>query len=893
MTDPLRWQKLQALFLEARALSDEERDVLLDEHARNSPELVEEVRSLLESDARPGVMDALAPRLTALSRVLKEPVPVRVGAYRIVTEVGRGGMGVVYLGERADGQFRQQVAIKLVETADAGDPLHQRFLAERQMLAGLIHPNIARLLDGGITEDGRPYIAMEYVDGLPITTYCDTHLLDIPARLRLFADVCAAVQHAHQNLIVHRDLKPSNILVSNDGRVHLLDFGIAKLIDPSPATVQAPLTRSEFRLMTPEYASPEQIRGEALTTASDIYSLGVLLYELIAGRRPYRLLAGTPGEIAAAVCEQEVERPSVRARRLDTVDNTTGPEITAHRRGTAVDRLARQLQGDLDSIVLMAMRKEPDRRYASADMLRQDIERHLAGVPVIAHRDSRRYRLTKFVRRHWIEVAAVTVVLVTLLTGLSVAMRESRRASLERDRAEQALAESEGVTNFLLELWQTGEPGAAPPTQLSALDLLQRGALRANELSSQPIVHARLLDVIGQMSLSLGQLDEAQRQLEQAVAIRRATLGERSLDLATSLIHLSWVHRSRADYEPARAMVAEALSIRQRALPPNHPDIADALYELGWLNFGPEQERLYRESVAIMNATVGDYENRVTVLQALSTNLRRQGRLTEAVDAAREGLRIAELAFGPEHHTTGYAMIHVADHVNDIEQDAVTAERLYRRGLELMERHFGANSTRLIHGLRSLAGLLGERDDREAEQLIRRTLAIRQSATGPEHAQVADEMQMLAGELARQKRFVEAEALARQALDLSLRTLGPDHPVIPNARLPFLAEMFELNGRPAEADRTYYSALERTPLDGVVPGQMHRSYGLLLLRRGDYQRAEEQLLQSLVQLEQAYLGSAHPNVQETKRALMELYRQWGKPELVERYRVPPGRYVPY
>jgi tetratricopeptide (TPR) repeat protein len=526
-------------------------------------------------------------------------------------------------------------------------------------------------------------------------------------------------------------------------------------------------------------------------------------------------------------------------------------------------------------------------------MLRQDIERHLAGVPVLAHRDSRRYRLTKFVRRHWVEVAAVAVVLVTLLTGLSVAMRESRRASLERDRAEQALAESEGVTNFLLELWQTGEPGDASPTQLSALDLLQRGALRANELSSQPIVHARLLDVIGQMSLYLGQLDEAQRQLEQAVAIRRVTLGERSLDLATSLIHLSWVHRARADYEPARAMVAEALSIRQRALPPNHPDIADALYELGWLNFGPEQERLYRESLAIMDGTDADAENRVTVLQALSTNLRRQGRLTEAVDAAREGLRIAELAFGPEHHATGYAMIHVADHVNDIEQDAMTAERLYRRGLELMERHFGANSTRLIHGLRSLASLLGEREDPEAEQLIRRTLAIRQSATGPEHAQVADEMQMLAGELARQKRFVEAEALARQALDLSLRTLGPDHPVIPNARLPFLAEMFELNGRPAEADQTYRSALEQTPLDGVVPGQMHRNYGLLLLRRGDYQRAEEQLLQSLVQLEQAYLGSAHPNVQETKRALMELYRQWGKPELVERYRVPPGRYVPY
>jgi serine/threonine-protein kinase len=891
--DRHRWEELQDLFLEARALTNKEREALLEARVQTDPALVAQVRSLLATDAQPGVMDALSPQLPSLSHVLKEPLPERIGAYRVVSEIGRGGMGVVYLGERADGQFQQRVAIKLVDTTDAGDPLHQRFLAERQILAGLVHPHIARLLDGGITEDGRPFLAMEYVDGLPITTYCDHHHLDVRARLRLFTDVCAAVQHAHQNLIVHRDLKPSNILVSNDGRVHLLDFGIAKLIDPAASAAHAPLTRMELRVMTPEYASPEQVRGEVLTTASDLYSLGVLLYELLTGRSPYRLTTRTPREVATAVCEQDVERPSTRAKRADRGDDPDRPDVVARFRSTSVDRLARQLRGDLDGMVLMAMRKEPGRRYASADMLRQDIERHLTGVPVLAHWGSRRYRIEKFVRRHRVEVAAAVIVFASLVSGLAIAIRESRRANLERDRAQQALAESEGVTNFLLELYRTGDPGDPPPTQLSALDLLQRGALRATELSGQPIVHARLLDVMGQMSLYLGQLDEAQRQLEQAVAIRRVTLGDRCPALAASLIHLSWVHRARSDYEPARALVAEALAIRQRALPAGDQDIAEALYELGWLNFGPEQERLYREALAITDGTGAATERRVTYLQALSTNLRRQGRLDEAVDAGREALRVAEQAFGPDHHATGDAMIHLADHVTDIEQDHVAAEQLYRRGLELMQRHWGDNSTRLIHGLHSLGSLLAARDDGEAEQLFRRALAIRQSATGPEHAQVADELQLLAGELMRQRRLDEAEALARQALDLSARTLGPRSPVIPNARMPFLAEVLEKKGMHAEADRIYRSAIEQTPLEGVVPGQMHRGYGLMLLRRRDHATAEEQLLQSLAKLEQAYLGADHPNVQETMRALMELYRQWGKPDLVERYRVPPGRYVPY
>jgi serine/threonine-protein kinase len=864
---PERWKRLQELFHEARELEDDAREGLLESHAATDRELVAQVRSMLEGERQAGILD-----------VRDEPAPARIGAYRLTSELGRGGMGVVYLAERADGQFDQRVAIKLIHQGDADGPLVQRFLAERQILAGLIHPNIARLLDGGVTDDGRPYFVMEHIDGLAITSYCDRHGLDVRARLRLFVDVCSAVHHAHQNLIIHRDLKPSNILVTADGRAHLLDFGIAKLADPTLG-VGVSETRVDLRVMTPAFASPEQIRGEPLTTASDIYSLGVLLYELLCGATPYQLATGSFIELATAVCEQEPERPSARI-------------------GGRAERLSRQLAGDLDAIVLMALRKEPTRRYASADVLRQDIERYLAGRPVLAHRDSRRYRLGKALRRHWVEASLAAIAFAALTAGLTIALAQSRRATVERRRAEQALAQSEGVTDFLMELFRSGDgTGAPPPAQLTALELLQRGAQRADDLSNQPVVHARLLDVIGQMSLHLARYDDAHRWLEQAVSIRRATLGPQSLDLASSLLHLGRVHRVRREPERAAPLINEALAIRRRGLPPNDPAIAEALNELGGRAAGPSQERLLRQALAILRDTAspGAAVMRVNMLQGLSTNLRRQGRFNEAVESDREALREAERTFGPDHHETGYAMIHLADHVRDLEQDIGTAERLYRRGLDLVAKRHGDNSVRLIHGLHSLAALVAQRADSgtEAEQLYRRALAIRRSATGPEHPAMGEELSLLAGELARQGRLDEADSLARQAIDVSRRTLGEWHPVVTNQRLPVLAEILHQRGRQREAEATYRSAIDFNQSAPVFVAELRRDYGRLLLRQGQHERAEKELLESLSQLERFYESSEHPNVHESKRALMALYREWGKPELAERYRVPPGRYVPY
>lgn len=339
----------------------------------------------------------------------------RIGAYAIVREIGRGGMGAVYLAKRADGEFEKQVAIKVLKRGTDTDEVLRRFRAEREILARLEHPNISRLLDAGTTDDGLPYFVMEYVEGKPITRYADEHQLSIVDRLKLFRIVCAAVSYAHQNLVIHRDLKPGNVLVTTKGEVRLLDFGIAKLVEQAGS--ESPMvTVTVQRVLTPEYASPEQARGESITTVSDVYSLGIFLYELLTGSRPYKLKHGSVDEITRAICEQEPERPSTAVTRLS--ERTEG-----------IEKARRQLRGDLDNIVLKALRKEPQRRYASVDQFSDDIRRHLEGLPVQARKDTFSYRAGKFVERHKLAVAAAALILLTLIGGIVGTASEARRAN--------------------------------------------------------------------------------------------------------------------------------------------------------------------------------------------------------------------------------------------------------------------------------------------------------------------------------------------------------------------------------------------------------------------------------------------------------------------------------
>ncbi len=434
---PERWKAVEPLLERVLELEPERRAAFLDEGCSGDPDLraaverllaaCERAEPLLESPA-PVVYSAL---LAPAPEPLAPAVGARLGPWRIVGEAGHGGMGVVYLAERADEQYRQQIALKVLRGGAFDAHLARRFLEERQILASLNHPHIARLVDGGVTEEAVPWFAMEYVQGEPIDRYCDGRRLLVEQRLRLFLDVCDAVQYAHRSLVVHRDLKPSNILVTGDGQVKLLDFGIAKLIEGGQGGGRAggqEATGTGLRLMTPEYASPEQVRGQPVSTASDVYSLGVVLYELLAAERPYR--AGSGRDIEQLILEHEPARPSQMAARAGS------PPAAA--RGTTPDRLRRQLAGDLDTIVLTALRKEPGRRYPSVEQLASDVRRHLEGLPVSARRDTWAYRAGKFVRRSRVALVAGVIGAALALGAVALlALRTSEPRRIELGRATQ------------------------------------------------------------------------------------------------------------------------------------------------------------------------------------------------------------------------------------------------------------------------------------------------------------------------------------------------------------------------------------------------------------------------------------------------------------------------
>jgi eukaryotic-like serine/threonine-protein kinase len=419
-------------------------------------------------------------------------VPEVVGAYRIVREIGRGGAGAVYLALRDDEQFRKAVAVKLLRPGFQSTELLRRFRHERQILASVEHPSIAKLLDGGTTAEGLPYLVMEYIDGVPVDEYCETNQLSIAARLELFCKICAAVQFAHQNLVVHRDIKPGNILVTADGVPKLLDFGIAKLLDPSAFSLTVDITHADSRPMTPEYASPEQIRGEPVTTASDVYSLGVLLYRLLTGRRPYRLRTEHLPELARAICEEDPARPSVviTERVADTDLHSARSETSKPATGGTTltpERLRRQLRGDLDNIVLKAIRKEPHRRYVSAEQLADDIQRHLADLPVRAASDTVGYRAAKFLRRHRVGVATtaafvifVTAAAAVLAIQAGTIARERDRSEASRLRAEREAARAGAINDFLLRTL-----GAANPFRGTGREVTLEAALRGAAATAQ------------------------------------------------------------------------------------------------------------------------------------------------------------------------------------------------------------------------------------------------------------------------------------------------------------------------------------------------------------------------------------------------------------------------
>src|SRR5947207_1432465 len=572
-----RWEQIQVLFHEVADLPDPAQRASLEAQCAEDPTLMTEVLSLLEEDARgDSLLDRDAAHVAA--EVLDEGIPPALldqtfGPYQLKEALGQGGMGVVYLAERED--LGSVAAIKILRDAWLSPDRRERFASEQRTLAQLNHPAIARLYDADTLPDGTPWFVMEYVEGVPLTEFCEQHASSIPERLRLFRAVCEAVEHAHRHLIVHRDLKPSNILVKPDGSVKLLDFGIAKQLDSLEGPVDR--TRTGLRLMTPAYAAPEQILGEPVGIHTDIYTLGVVLYELLTGRLPFDLANRTPSEAEAVVVEQRPERQSAAAKEKS---------------------VSRRAWADLDVLCLTAMHIEPQRRYRTVEALIRDIDHYLAGEPLEARPDTFGYRLGKYVRRNWRPVSTATasfIVVVGLVVFYTVRLATARNAAVAE------AARTQRIQHFMLNLFQGGEEAVGPADSLRVVTLVDRGVRDAQGLDGEPAVQAELYETLGSIYQKLGKLDRADSLLRTALAQRRALFGSDHAETAKSLVALGSLRVAQAEYKEAEGLIREGLEMSKRQLRPGHPAIASATVALGQ---ALEESGQYQEGIKVLEQAV-------------------------------------------------------------------------------------------------------------------------------------------------------------------------------------------------------------------------------------------------------------------------------------------------
>ncbi len=657
-----------------------------------------------------------------------------IGAWRILGELGRGGMAAVYLAERADGQYQQRAALKVMEQAASDQAAKARFHRERQILARLEHPSIARLLDGGIAPDGRPYFVMEYVEGARIDDFCDLHRLDVRQRLELFLQVGRAVAAAHRQLVVHRDIKPANILVAKDGSPRLLDFGIARLIEEEGGALAAPELTRAAAPMTPRYASPEQAAGEPVTTASDVYQLGLLLYELLAGQRAFEFAGATPSEIKARAATREPPRPSSVV--------TPGPgEESARRRGCASARqLRRLLAGDLDTVVLTALRPEAERRYESASRMVEDVERYLAGRPILARPDALAYRARKFVGRNRWAVGASAAGLAAMI-GLSTFYAARLRA--ERDTAEQEAEKARQVSRFLVDLFQAPDPFSPRSTaSLTALELLDEGAKRVEDgsdltLAGQPAVKATMLHTIAMVYRKLVRFEPAERLVRQAVELRTRTLGAEHPETLDSQHELAMVLSVQDRSEEALAMHQKTLAARRRVLGESHMQVGWSWSEIANLSH-------------------------------------RLGRFEESLQAARRAVDIYERLPQPEPLRLAWAHLYLGRTLSSLErsEEALAA---YRRAIDLLRANVDPHHPSIGPFLSELATVyynLGRLD--EGLEAYREALAAAEASPRVHEGQTAVIRVNAAHGAVVAEQYGEALEMADQSLPVLARVLGPD-----------------------------------------------------------------------------------------------------------------------
>ena len=898
-----RRRQVEALFEELAALPVQEREARLEEVFREDPELAAEVRRLLASHhRRGGVLDRPVP-LEALPLPPRTRPPRPVGPYRIVREVGRGGMAVVFLAERADGQFRRRVALKLLRGEHDPEELHRRLEAERQILAALEHPNIARLLDGGLTDDGRPYLVMEFVEGKPITEYCDGRRLSVEARLRLFLTVARAVHHAHTRLVVHRDLKPSNIMVNTSGEVRLLDFGIAKVLDPEGvglAVAETPATRTGVRLLAPEYASPEQLRGEPSSVSNDIWGLGVILHELLCGARPFQQGEDRFPDLERRVLEEDPRRPSARVLE-DSEEN-------ALLRGLSRKILHRTLKGDLDRMVAMALRKDPTRRYRSAEQFAEDVERFLEGRPVRAQPDRAAYRMGKFLRRHRLETMAAVLVLLSVAGGAGAALWQAREAREERDRAEIAALRSDAAAEYLLDLFRAADPWEVPADRLTAHQLLARGEGRLASLAEDPLLRARLLLGIGQTYMTLRDAHAARPLLDEALEIRRTILGDLHPLTAEAMRAVADLLRGEGRLGEAEAWALSALhasrggrgvgrGVRRGGdggMASDPMGEAASLSLLGFIHTGmgrlEEAMDHFQEELGVLRqAGMGDAPEAGHALVNLAAIHRRRARYDRAEALLREALEHRRRNRGPEDPLTAVTLARLGGLLSEHLGRLPEASQLFQESLAILDRELGTDHPARIEPLGGLAIIREAQDDTEgAEVLLRESLRTHVVGLGPDHPTSMVAAEGLATFLARTGRPMEADSIYALTLPSRRLALGDSHPSLAGSLAGWGRVLLSL-GRVDEAQAAIEEAVG---IREHVFGKDHALVGLTLAELASVHaargaRAEElELLSRALAILEAAHAPDHPETLALRRRVEA--RRAGLPSLPDTAAVPVG-----
>ena len=858
MSDPsesTRWSMVERLFSAAQELPVEDRPGFVEKECDGDPELRAELLALLESsEASEEYLLDLAARAGAHSRrrdELGRLAGKRLGAWRLVELIGRGGMGIVYLTERDDDQFRMTAALKILPLGMSSEAQRRKFLSERQILARLNHPNIARILDGGVTEDATPFYVMEFVEGTPIDAYCDQHRLSVDERIELFEGVCRAVEHAHSNLIVHQDLKPGNILVTGEGEVKLLDFGIARILEGDQVDRGDP-TGLPGRAMTLSYASPEQVRGEPVSTATDVYSLGLILYELLAGRHPYRHEITGPGQGIAVITDTIPRPPSGVATDPTSAGDVPGsvdppPEALAARRGTTPPRLKRALAGDLDTIILMALRKEPERRYASVSDFLADLRNARLKRPVGARPDSLSYRASRFLLRNRVAASMSAVALVLLLGLVVISVRSAAKERTQSELVRREASRAEAVTDFLVGLFEFTEAPDGLADTIRARTLVDRGATRILEsLDDQPETKTQILGALAQVYGHLGLHDKEVALLEQGVEILRAGSPPDPRELAAYIRRLAGAHAAGRDYPKADSLFPEALELFRRN-PPEPRALAGLL--LGY---------------AANDAALGKIESALA-MNAEATVIFQE----EAGDEALATLR----------SLSDRGMIFRAAEEPD------SAAALYEKILPTLRRKGDSGRYLLSTTLNNLGYLRRTQGDLpQANALYREALPIERELKLPVRfltilSNIASVEESLGN-------IEEVERLLLERVEFARDTWPGGHWRVGGAE-GSLAQFYLTFNRPGEALPYARNQLESFRVqiaeEHAWTTEARVVLGLCLLELDRFQEAEPYFLRAY----DAFVtsgGMEHPQTQQLVGRIVTMYRRWGRSEEEARFR---------